>query len=604
MSDNNDELKTLIDNSSGKTRMLLFSLSKDITDLVNEKNNLTLQELTQKTEFITEAINRTRIAMNANSGTVNTQMGNVLTRLNDVVRDLSQTEQRIIGETQQTEQRILGATQQTEANIQNRINELENRLEAKVKTLFRSASKGIKKILSKVNKSNNVNIRKVQTRLEGLSVAIQQQNINLINQRATEILQQINTSRALNLELNNETQELITDIIEATNDIIEATSDIIQETTDIKEQINELSTNVNESRDVLRYDLDSAISRMVNNQSRMLDGIMNRNNEPVRDEPLFETQFLSRSEANRQLEEQMLEPDEATSSTAVDPRFYNNNEVIQQFRDNPRNYDNVRGKLDTINNRRVIYNLAKEYVNSLSSTSGVVFIRGFEKNILNIENAFNISNQSIDNYIIPLITYERNRLLSQNPKIKARVNNRNNNLSVIDARKIFGAGLQKNNITFGRYEIDSDKLDHQNLLVVFHNTSMNRVKYFPQKKVSNEMKDLINYVCSKNKYNEKLFNLLEDDEKLLFKSMFNKSGLSKMLNVKVFDDETKQAKKDYDNLKEKYYIIEGEIGAGNDNPELTKEFNNITKQLKKQIVYMNKVGLLGLKESNNLILSL
>ena len=86
--------------------------------------------------------------------------------------------------------------------------------------------------------------------------------------------------------------------------------------------------------------------------------------------------------------------------------------------------------------------------------------------------------------------------------------------------------------------------------------------------------------------------------------MFNKSGLSKMLNVKIFDDETKQVKKDYDNLKEKYYIIEGEIGAGNDNPELVKEFNNITKQLKKQIVLMNKIGLLGLKESNNLILSL
>ena len=101
-----------------------------------------------------------------------------------------------------------------------------------------------------------------------------------------------------------------------------------------------------------------------------------------------------------------------------------------------------------------------------------------------------------------------------------------------------------------------------------------------------------------------IIKLLDDDEKLLFKNLFVKSGLSKMLGIVIFDDDARQAKKDFNDLKERYYVIDGEIGAGNDNPKLLKELNDVIKSLKKQVVYMNKLGLMGLREANNLILSL
>jgi hypothetical protein len=59
-------------------------------------------------------------------------------------------------------------------------------------------------------------------------------------------------------------------------------------------------------------------------------------------------------------------------------------------------------------------------------------------------------------------------------------------------------------------------------------------------------------------------------------------------------------------LKERYEILDGEIEAGNNNPEVKNELEEqVKKQLKQQITFMaSKLNIYGLKTAQMMILSL
>lgn len=485
-------------------------------------------------------------------------------------------------------------------------------------------------LLNTVNNKNNANLFKVYNLLNDLITNKTNYTIEQIEAKTTDIMNNINEARITTDVATREVLDSIQTSLETVQDgIFRSEKKIINKIVSSNENIN---TNLSDTRDLLRFDIENQIDRSVNNQARILSTITKSqptssresddlNSISKRQKELEKELELSRNEDQDQ--DQKYEPDMKESPSPLKSNrsnLYTTEEVINQFKANVSLYDNVRGKLNDKRIKNDMLSRAEAYSDTIPQ--GAAFLRQFKNKIYNETNILKISNSDIENYVIPLIAFERNYYLIGNTRIKAK--NRSNNNAVTFAKNLFGAGntvlstispnkiiigtgldYEDNNfITFGRYKINADSLDEKNLLVTYHNSSKNRVKYFPQKIVSDDFKELIYYVSSKNKYNDKLFNLLDDSERLLFKNLFIKSGLSKMLNVKIFDNETKQAKKDYEDLKEQYYIIDGQINAGNDNPLLIKQLNDITKQLKKQIVYMHKINMLGLKEANNLILSL
>lgn len=212
-----------------------------------------------------------------------------------------------------------------------------------------------------------------------------------------------------------------------------------------------------------------------------------------------------------------------------------------------------------------------------------------------------------DKKVVPLVREIRNQYILDHPADPS---------AYLDAKRIsqaiIGMGLKEkikppetkldDLKLLGRYYIDTNKLSN-NQLRLFHQSG-NHVKYFKQQLISDDLVNLINFILEKKKYNEKLFHLLEDDEKTLFKNIFMKSGLGKMLNVYIYDNTNKDAKKKYEDLKERVAILQGEIDAGNDNKQVVKDLNETLKELKQQIVYMSQLGLINLKTAQMMILSL
>ena len=148
-----------------------------------------------------------------------------------------------------------------------------------------------------------------------------------------------------------------------------------------------------------------------------------------------------------------------------------------------------------------------------------------------------------------------------------------------------------------------DKLNN-NVLKVYHHTSFNNVKYIKNSTISDEFVNLIMFILDKKKFNDKIFNSLEAEEQELFKILFTKSGLSKMMNVKDIDNTTKQAKQDYKNMIERYNILQGEINGGNNSPKVYNELNTLISDLKKQITYLVKLNSMPKGEAQLKILSL
>ena len=158
-------------------------------------------------------------------------------------------------------------------------------------------------------------------------------------------------------------------------------------------------------------------------------------------------------------------------------------------------------------------------------------------------------------------------------------------------------------IVFGRYLIDQNKLENQNLLHVFHQSG-NNVKYFKATYISEDLKDLINYLLTKKSFNEKLYKLLSDDEKDMIKLVLDKSGLAKQLNLNLEKGKYDDAKSSYNELKKQYTIITSEIEQGNDSPKLERELNKVIKHLKQVITHLSKVGEISKRDATNMILSL
>jgi hypothetical protein len=206
--------------------------------------------------------------------------------------------------------------------------------------------------------------------------------------------------------------------------------------------------------------------------------------------------------------------------------------------------------------------------------------------------------QDIEKYMGPAILEYKNNLMVKENLTRAQADER--------TLPIFGVGLKKKNfepIMIGRYLLDKNQLENQNLLHLTH-TSGNNVKFFKKTYISDDMKDLIFSLLKNKKLNQSLYKSLETDEKDLLKRILDKCGLSSQLNLKLDSGKYSDVKKQYNDLKEQYLIICSEMEEGNDSPLLDKKYNKIVKELKQTILYMNKIGEMSKVQANHLIASL
>ena len=145
-------------------------------------------------------------------------------------------------------------------------------------------------------------------------------------------------------------------------------------------------------------------------------------------------------------------------------------------------------------------------------------------------------------------------------------------LSDIYPRAITGSGLKPikhdipNLIEFGKVKISPRKLYYNNTLAIKHKSG-NSLGGLPNVQVSDKFVSIIMNLLKGQKPSLKDFTQLELNEKGVYDSLVYIAGLQKEVDNNF--GETKQ------HLKNRLELVEGEIGAGNNNPKLKKELHSL-----------------------------
>ena len=85
-------------------------------------------------------------------------------------------------------------------------------------------------------------------------------------------------------------------------------------------------------------------------------------------------------------------------------------------------------------------------------------------------------------------------------------------------------------------------------------------------------------------FKDKKFNLLDDNEKHLYKMIIKKCKLAGQVNVRL----DKLNSSEIDKLKERFQLVIGQIEAGNDNKDIKNEGKDlIDKMVSKKLISKN-----------------
>jgi len=157
-------------------------------------------------------------------------------------------------------------------------------------------------------------------------------------------------------------------------------------------------------------------------------------------------------------------------------------------------------------------------------------------------------------------------------------------LGTTNVKRMAGLGIKANTkedfLPFGRVIISMDKLHKNMIKIKYASTGSNHPKLRRQIKISNDFKDLLLDIVERQKFNHRLFKMLDEVEQTICLDLLKVVGLKKTL--KIGDLETTIDKE----LMNEYDIICGEIESGNDNPQLIKR----AKQLIAVMIKMNKIS--------------
>ena len=253
-----------------------------------------------------------------------------------------------------------------------------------------------------------------------------------------------------------------------------------------------------------------------------------------------------------------------------------------------KNRYSVRGQTDD-DNKEFVKN-----INIIMSTLDPISAGSFKKKLQG-----HLKEEDIIKFLVPYVTNYKNKLVEKGAT---------KDEATYDSSQIFGFGLNKSKkivkLQFGRYILNKNKLDNQNILQVLHENSLNQVKFFKSTYISDDMKDLIYYIVEKKSFSPKLYKMMDNSEQDLFNMLLDKSGLKKQLNINLGSSKYSDVKKMYKDLKEEYEILNSQIESGNDSPIVQKELNKTVKELKQIITHLAKIGEISKANATNMILSL
>ena len=152
------------------------------------------------------------------------------------------------------------------------------------------------------------------------------------------------------------------------------------------------------------------------------------------------------------------------------------------------------------------------------------------------------------------------------------------------SKKIIGRGIDNNKgikqqeendfVEFGKFIINADKLESNKLRVLYKKTYLN-LKDIPTKTISDNLKDILLELIERQKFNERLFNMLDYKEKQLCILLLDKSNVKKILKIKFNDNQD-----DFKQKKERLEVLIGEINASNDSPLIKEEAKHLLIWLK------------------------
>ena len=136
-----------------------------------------------------------------------------------------------------------------------------------------------------------------------------------------------------------------------------------------------------------------------------------------------------------------------------------------------------------------------------------------------------------------------------------------------------GIECKKNTyVEFGKFMIQTKFLNDNILLVKYK--SYAPVPTIKRTNVSSLFSSIIQDLLISKEINYKLLSELDEKEQLLFTNLLNKSGLTNTLNYDKRKVELSASK-----LVEKYNILKGQIVAGNNNPEIMKDIEELLPKL-------------------------
>lgn len=179
------------------------------------------------------------------------------------------------------------------------------------------------------------------------------------------------------------------------------------------------------------------------------------------------------------------------------------------------------------------------------------------------------------------------------PDVVIRETRDNVEFAEIYPRAITGNGLQPikhdipNLIEFGKVKISPRKLYYNNTLVIKHKSG-NSLAGLTNVQVSDKFVSIIMNLLKGKKPSLKDFNQLDLSEKGIYDSLIYIAGLGKEVDNNF--SETKQ------HLKNRLELVEGEIGAGNNNPALKKELHGLLGK-------MAHTGMIGYGDAKRYYLS-
>jgi len=143
----------------------------------------------------------------------------------------------------------------------------------------------------------------------------------------------------------------------------------------------------------------------------------------------------------------------------------------------------------------------------------------------------------------------------------------------------FGVGVKQypKLVKFGKIYISADDLYYKNILKV-RNYKKHAIVGIPNVKVSEDLATILLKIIDGGKISKSNLNLLSKKERHIYDQICIMSGLHKT-HDNTFDTTAQE-------LKQQLETVEGEVFAGNNNPELLKEIHRL-------LWTMNSVGLIS-----------